>query len=127
MKKSIITVMAGMMALSALGGEPVITFAENSHDFGTIAEEGGNVTHEFTFTNTGDEPLLIVNATASCGCTRPVYPKKPIAPGKSDKIKVTYAPKGRPGEFSKSVTVKTNAKKQKAVKLKIKGVVTPAK
>lgn len=113
--------------LAALAEQPVITFDETSHDFGTIAEEGGNVTHEFTFTNTGDAPLMIVNATASCGCTRPSYPKKPVAPGKSEKIKVTYAPAGRPGEFVKTITVKTNAKKQKSVKLQIKGAVTPKK
>lgn len=116
-----------VVSLAALAAEPAITFEETSHDFGSIAEEGGNVTHEFTFTNTGDAPLMIVNASASCGCTRPTYPKKPVAPGKSDKIKVTYAPAGRPGEFVKSITVKTNAKKQKSVKLQIKGAVTPKK
>ncbi len=107
--------------------EPAIQFAEASHDFGTIAEEGGNVSHEFVFTNTGDAPLLIVNATASCGCTMPKFPKNPVAPGKTGKIKVTYNPKGRPGEFDKTVTVRTNVKQQKKVTVKIKGFVTPAK
>ena len=103
-----------------------IEFAEVSHDFGTIAEKGGPVSHEFTFTNTGNAPLMIVNATASCGCTRPDYPKKPVAAGKTGKIKVTYLPEVRPGEFTKTVTVKTNARKQKKVTLKIKGFVNPA-
>ena len=72
---------------------------------------------------------MVLTASASCGCTRPEYPKKPIAPGKSGKIKVTYLPEGRPGEFTKTVTVKTNAKvkNQKKVTLKIKGFVNPAK
>jgi hypothetical protein len=110
-------------------GEPAIEFAQTSHDFGTIAEKGGPVKHEFIFTNTGDAPLMVLTASASCGCTRPEYPKKPIAPGKSGKIKVTYLPEGRPGEFTKTVTVKTNAKakNQKKVTLKIKGFVNPAK
>ncbi len=107
--------------------EPAIEFAESAHDFGTIAEDGGNVSHEFRFTNTGDAPLLILNATASCGCTTPKYPKQPIAPGKTGKIKVSYNPNGRPGEFDKTVTVRTNVKRQKRVTVKIKGFVTPAK
>lgn len=108
-------------------GEPAIEFAESTYDFGTIAEKGGNVSHEFAFTNTGESPLLIVNATASCGCTMPKFPKEPIAAGKSGKIKVTYNPDGRPGEFHKTITVRTNSKKQKKVTLKIKGFVTPDK
>ena len=109
-------------------GKPGIEFKESSYDFGTIREEKGPVSHTFEFVNTGDAPLLILNASASCGCTRPDYPRNPVKPGKSDKIKVTYNPKGRPGEFTKTVTVRTNIKgKDKKVTLKIKGNVTPAK
>lgn len=129
MKRHIISAILGLAALGATAGKPAISFDGTTHDFGTIAEDGGNVSHEFTFTNTGDAPLMIVKASASCGCTRPTYPKKPVDPGKSAKIKVTYVPAGRPGEFNKTVTVKTNAKgeNQKIVKLKISGVVIPKK
>lgn len=130
MKKNILFILLAVCTLfyangAEKDGQPQITFAEDTHDFGTIKEDGGNVSYEFTFTNTGDAPLLIVNATASCGCTRPSFPKKPVAPGKSEKIKVTYVPVNRPGEFNKTVTVRTNAKKQKKVTLKIKGFVQP--
>lgn len=117
-----------LLALAVLtvnAAEPDITFEELTFDFGTIAEDGGPVKHEFKFTNTGDSPLMIVNATASCGCTRPDFPKKPVAAGKKGILKVTYLPKGRPGEFNKTVTVKTNSKKHKKVTLRIKGFVTP--
>lgn len=117
-----------LLALAALtvnAAEPDITFEELTFDFGTIAEDGGPVKHEFKFTNTGDAPLMIVNATASCGCTRPDFPKKPVGAGKKGVLKVTYLPKGRPGEFNKTVTVKTNSKKHKKVTLRIKGFVTP--
>ncbi len=117
-----------LLALAVLtvnAAEPDITFEELTFDFGTIAEDGGPVKHEFKFTNTGDSPLMIVNATASCGCTRPDFPKKPVAAGKKGVLKVTYLPKGRPGEFNKTVTVKTNSKKHKKVTLRIKGFVTP--
>lgn len=103
-----------------------IEFQEQKHDFGTIGENGGPVSCEFTYTNTGSSPLLILNAAASCGCTRPEYSKKPLAAGKSGKIKVTYLPKGRPGEFNKTIIVRTNDKQNKKVTLKISGFVTPA-
>ena len=100
------------------------TFGNRVHDFGIIKEEGGPVTTEFEFTNTGKKPLLIIDATASCGCTRPEYPTKPIKPGKKGKIKVTYSPLGRPGAFRKTVKVVTNGR-EKRVTLTIEGTVKP--
>lgn len=127
MKNFLLPLLMAVCGLMASAAEPAVEFPELVHDFGTIAENGGAVSHEFTFTNTGDAPLMIVNASASCGCTRPDFPKKPIKAGKSDRIKVTFLPAGRPGEFNKTVTVRTNAKKAKKVTLRIKGFVTPAK
>ena len=128
--KLLTTLMLLLLPALAVGADKpegaAIHFDQKAHDFGTIAENGGHVSHEFEFTNTGDAPLMILNATASCGCTRPDFPKKPVKAGKKGKIKVTYLPKGRPGEFEKTVTVKTNAKGQKKVTLRIKGFVTPA-
>lgn len=105
-------------------GKAKISFDKVRHDFGHVQEKKGVVTCEFTFTNTGDANLLIVDATATCGCTRPEYPKQPIAPGKSGKIKVTYNPLGRPGPIDRTVTVKTNGKPAK-IRLKIVGDVIP--
>ena len=116
------------MAVSAMADEKQAeaTFEVKSHDFGVIKEEGGPVTCTFEFTNTGDKPLLIIDATASCGCTRPEFPTKPIKPGKKGKIKVTYSPIGRPGAFKKTVKVKTNGK-ERSTTLRIQGTVVPKK
>jgi len=101
-----------------------MTFETDVHDFGTI-EYAGNGTYEFKFKNTGKEPLIISNAKGSCGCTVPTYPKdKPIKPGESEVIKVTYDTK-RPGNFTKTVTVTSNAKTGEKV-ITIKGVVQAA-
>lgn len=108
------------------GGEAAIKFTESVYDFGTIAEKKGPVSHDFEFINTGNGNLVIISATAECGCTRPEYPKNPIAPGKKGKIKVTYNPLGRPGSFEKVVTVKTNGRPKKA-RIKIRGSVNPGK
>jgi hypothetical protein len=66
---------------------PVMKFAETSYDFGSI-QEGEVVTHTFAFTNTGKTPLVIERAFASCGCTVPDWPRKPVAPGASGEIKL---------------------------------------
>jgi hypothetical protein len=105
-------------------GQAVAKFTEQTYDFGTIKESKGAVSHEFEFINSGNGNLVIYDATAECGCTRPEYPKNPIAPAKKSKIKVTYNPTGRPGAFEKTVTVKTNGKPSK-IRLKIRGSVTP--
>lgn len=101
-----------------------IKFTETTYNFGTVPEHKGTVTHSFKFTNTGDAPLVIVDAFAECGCTIPEYPKAPVMPGKTGVIKVTYNPLGRPGGFTKGVTVKTNGKPKKA-RIYIKGIVNP--
>jgi archaellum component FlaG (FlaF/FlaG flagellin family) len=101
-----------------------MTFETDIHDFGTI-EYAGNGTYEFKFKNTGKEPLIISNAKGSCGCTVPTYPKDiPIKPGESNVIKVTYDTK-RAGNFTKTVTINSNAKTPEKV-ITIKGVVQPA-
>jgi hypothetical protein len=126
MKKLLFFLTMLVGALTAFAGEPRAEFTEVSHDFGTIKEDGGPVTHEFEFKNTGDAPLLIMYASASCGCTRPDYPKKPIEAGKKGVIKVTFLPENRPGEFNKTITVRTNSTKTKKVTLRIKGYVNPS-
>ncbi len=106
------------------GGKPMISFTEQTHDFGIISRNKDFVSTEFEFTNTGNAPLVIYDTTAECGCTRPSYPKNPIAPGKSGKIKVNFIPKGYSGGFTKSVKVKSNASSKPKV-LKISGIVNP--
>lgn len=101
-----------------------ITFAQEVHDFGKIAEEKGPVAHEFSFTNTGAQPLIIQNVRASCGCTAPDWTKDPVLPGKKGVVKATFDPKGRPGPFNKSITVTSNAENSTII-LTIKGEVLP--
>ena len=103
-----------------------IEFAEQSYNFGTVPEHGGKVSHDFEFQNAGDANLVILDATADCGCTVPEYPKNPIAPGKKGKIRVTFNPLYRPGGFTKTITVKTNGSPRK-VRVKITGTVNPNK
>lgn len=91
--------------------EPEMTFEKTTHNFGLFDVENGLQKCNFIFKNTGKKDLVILSATASCGCTEPEYPKVLIAPGASDTIKVTYdGTTRRPGVFRKVITLKTNAK-----------------
>jgi hypothetical protein len=101
---------------------PEITFDNLVHDFGTFPEEAGKVTHAFEFTNTGKSDLILQNVRASCGCTTPEWTKTPVKPGEKGVVKATYNPAGRPGAFSKTITVISNAGD---ARLTIKGEVTP--
>jgi len=97
-----------------------ISFEKEIHDYGTI-DQGANGVYEFKFKNLGKEPLIITNASGSCGCTVPVWPKEPILPGASSIIKVSYDTK-RVGPFNKTVTIVSNAKESSKT-ITIKGVV----
>lgn len=121
-----VALIATAPSVAKKNGKASAKFSEQTYDFGIVKEKGGAVSHDFIFENSGDGNLVIIDATAECGCTKPEYPDNPVAPGKKDKIKVTYNPIGRPGAFEKVVTVKTNGTPKK-VRLKIKGTVTPGK
>lgn len=82
-----------------------LDFEVTGWDFGNISEDDGAVAHAFEFTNRGPTPVAIDRATASCGCTTPKYPRRPVAPGERASIEVRFDPKGYPGDFSKSITV----------------------
>lgn len=86
---------------------PVMTFTEMEHDFGNI-KPGAVVEHTFTFKNTGKSPLVILNATSTCGCTVPDWPKEPIAPGAAGKINVEFDSRGKSGQVSKTITIQAN-------------------
>ncbi|MBD2769279.1 DUF1573 domain-containing protein [Hymenobacter sp. BT664] len=86
---------------------PVMKFAEAEFDFGDIKPDT-KVRHTFTFTNTGKSPLLIEDATASCGCTTPSWTKAPVAPGAQGSIEVQFDSRGKRGIISKQVAVRAN-------------------
>lgn len=90
---------------------PAVTFEKTEHDFGKIFS-GEKVTFSFSFTNTGDGPLIVINTRSGCGCTVGDYPREPIPPGGEARIKVSFNSAGRRGFQSESVRVVTNAQPQ---------------
>ncbi len=90
-----------------VGPTTMIQFNESEFNFGKV-KAGENVEHEYVFKNTGKEPLIISNAKGSCGCTVPEWPKEPVAPGGTGKIKVHFDSKGKSGPQTKQVTITAN-------------------
>ena len=86
----------------------IMEFENVKYDFGKV-KEGDNVSYTFKFKNSGKSPLIITNATATCGCTTPTYPHEPIAPGGSGNIDVTFNSTGKNGLQDKVITVTSNA------------------
>lgn len=101
-----------------------IKFDKVTIDLGTFPKSNPVRQTVFVFTNTGDAPLVINQAMASCGCTVPTYTKTPIMPGQKGEIKVTYNGSTLfAGHFKKSITVHSNAKTE-MTRLYIEGVMT---
>ncbi|MDG5489930.1 DUF1573 domain-containing protein [Psychroserpens sp. SPM9] len=135
MKRTLNIVIVCVLALSFFSVAPikfnihdskvaVITFKTEVVDYGTIIQNSDG-TRAFTFTNTGDAPLLITNVKTSCGCTVPSYSKTPIQPGEQGELKIKYDTK-KLGAFTKTITVTSNAEGGNKI-LKIKGNIIASK
>ena len=93
----------------ALKDSTTVQIIDTVFNFSKVTD-GEKVEYSYRFKNTGDKPLVIVDASASCGCTVPQKPEKPIMPGETGYIKVVFDSKGRVGNAHKSINVVSNAK-----------------
>ena len=100
--------------------DAVVKFAETKHEFGKI-KQGTPVTYDFVFANSGNAPVVIETATASCGCTTPSWPKSPVMKSKKDKVSAGFNAASS-GPFEKSIQVKV-AGYDLPIELKISGEV----
>ena len=84
--------------------EDYIKFKETKYDFQKI-KQGNPVTHDFAFTNTSDQAIVIEYASPSCGCTTPKFPQAAIQKGKSDIVTAGFNAQAV-GPFNKTITIK---------------------
>jgi hypothetical protein len=124
MKKLLSTIAIVFALAVSVQAQGVLKFNKEVHDFGKLPE-GPLATYNFEVSNTGTAPVVISNAMASCGCTTPEFSKDAIMPGGKSIIKVGYNTSGRPGSFTKTITVTSNAENSSVI-LTIKGEVTGA-
>ena len=111
MKKtiSILTALAVFIlsaaAAFAQSNESSVVVDKTVHDFGDIYTDQGPVSCTFTFTNKGSQPILLLSAVASCGCTAVEWTREPVQPGKTGKVEATFDNNDGPYPFDKTVTV----------------------
>lgn len=99
-----------------------IEFDKLTYDFGIIKDNEKQYV-KFHFKNSGKEPLLIIGAEGSCGCTAPSWPKQQIAPNDSEDIEIVFDPEGQLGEQTKIVTITSNTEPKTTI-LTIKATIT---
>lgn len=132
MKKIFLSMLVVALCITSFGqtekNGPSIKFDKTMHNFGEILAGSNSVTHDFTFTNDGDEPLMITNCKATCGCTVPKWTKEPVMPGQTGTVSVTYnsTKNATTNPFGKTVHVFVNindpvTNKPKDIGLTIKG------
>jgi hypothetical protein len=124
MKYTFIILFAAVHFAAYAQNRQSVVFNETTHSFGQINEENGTVDYEFTFTNNGSAPLVILGVNASCGCTTSGYTTDTVPPGGKGFVKASYNPYNRPGAFKKSLNVTTNSDPN-IVTLYIEGSVKP--
>jgi hypothetical protein len=104
-------------------GAASISFDNKEYNFGTV-NEGDIVETTFKITNSGKIDLVIMDAKVTCGCTVPMWPKKPIKPGQTEEVKVKFNTNGKQNRQQKNITLITNTQTGREI-LTLKGMVTP--
>ncbi len=110
----------GNNATLSTGKDADVIWEQKIIDLGTIKQYHPTQA-TYKFKNTGGKPIIITNAKGSCGCTDIDYPKKPVLPGQTAEIIVTYDAELL-GVFNKTVTLTMNIEKSSQV-LHLKGTV----
>ena len=108
--------------IPASAGSLPVVFDSVSHDFGTIMEKDGPVSHTFTFTNVSETPFVIEDVLSSCGCIVSACSMEPVSPGARGSVKVVFDPSGRTDRFHKSVRVVADGGRT-VISLSLKGKV----
>ncbi|MEA3451026.1 MAG: DUF1573 domain-containing protein [Bacteroidota bacterium] len=104
----------------------LIEFEENIFDFGSLTQ-GEQIKHTYKFKNTGNKPLIIIEAHSTCGCTVADYSDKPINPQSEGYVKVTFNSSGKRGHQSKVITIISNTKPEENLLLITGNVIVPDK
>jgi Protein of unknown function (DUF1573). len=109
MNKKIFAIVLILCCFHALQAQEAVqhslVFNTLTHDFGDFLLSDGTQHYTFTATNTSSKPIAIAAVIPSCGCTVPDWPKAPIDPGASIKLKVSFLNDQGPYPFDKSLSV----------------------
>ena len=105
-----------------------LIFADSVQLVGEIAENDAPRTYRYRCENRSDKPVVILRVDTSCGCVKASFPRKPIAPGETGEVVVTFDPRGHEGALYKQMPVYTSdSGRRPTVKLTLSGTVKPPK
>lgn len=100
-------------------GKADFTFEKEVIKLGKV-KEGEVLNFEYSFTNSGTEPLIISDIKVACTCTKFEFPKSPVAPGEKQIIKVSFDTKNKIGYQDRTLEIYSNARKSpKIVRFKV--------
>ena len=91
----------------AMKNTTTVQMIDSIYNFGTITQDE-KVEYSYKFKNTGTNPLVVFEAHASCGCTVPEKPEKPVLPGETGYLKVVFNSAGKEGHTEKEINVSAN-------------------
>lgn len=117
-----------LLLAGGLGGlrAQQLIFPDSVQHVGEIAENDAPRTYRFRCENRSDKPVVILRVDTSCGCVKSSFSRKPIAPGESGEVVVTFDPRGHEGALYKQMPVYTSASgRRPAVRLALSGTVKP--
>lgn len=104
-------------------GGAEFSFLTKNHDF-TDTKEGVILQHDFSFTNTGDQPLVISGFKVACTCTKITFPEAPVLPNEKGVIHLSFDTTGKYGYQNRKIELVSNA--NKTVKLSFRVFVLAA-
>jgi hypothetical protein len=110
MKKEPVSILIAFLVL--LSASPIlgqtILFKTKSHRFGFV-HQGAVLEYDYVFTNTGSEPLAIMETKAECTCTEVTEPEKEIKPGETARIHLKFDSKSARYRQKRTILVTSNA------------------
>ena len=127
MKRPLFLLIVGL-ALCVIGKADAqqLIFPDSVCNVGDIAENDPPRTYRFRYENRSDKPVVILRVDTSCGCVKSAFSRKPIAPGATGEVVVTFDPHGREGALYKLMPVyASTSDKRPAIRLALSGTVKP--
>lgn len=92
----------------SISNKGTLLFDETSVNFGKVDEDDGELMKAFEYRNISNFPVKILSVESGCGCTIAEYDKNPILSQKEGAITIKFDPKNRPGDFDRTITIRTD-------------------
>lgn len=119
----VLALVGTVMVVGTCLGAPSVAISELIYNFGVVVE-GEDVVHDFVLSNVGDEDLVILSISPTCGCTTAALGKTQLAPGEDVRLGVRLSTVGYGGSaVEKTIAIETNDPEKPRIVLYLRGTV----